>query len=99
MRGRFFASLMAAVLAALLFLDGGALAASHNTAKSTGKESDRTVMLMSGVIGPGSYREFRRFVRKTKPDLIVLEGPGGVLGEAILIGEERIVSEQRLQFP
>ncbi len=43
---------------------------------------------MTGVIGPGSYRQFRRAVARSKPDLIVLEGPGGILGEAIRIGDE-----------
>ena len=45
-------------------------------------------LLVSGVIGPGSYAEFRTAVSRATPALVVIEGPGGVLGEAILIGEE-----------
>jgi hypothetical protein len=88
MRGRVFVSILAAALAAALVLGDCAAAASRNNAKPVAKEREQTVMLMSGMIGPGSYREFRRFLRKNQPDLIVLEGPGGVLGEAILIADE-----------
>jgi membrane-bound ClpP family serine protease len=47
-----------------------------------------TVLMVSGVIGPGSYDEFRAAVSRARPEIVVIEGPGGVLGEAILIGEE-----------
>lgn len=50
--------------------------------------AEPTVLLVSGVIGPGSYDEFRAAVSRARPKIVVLEGPGGVLGEAILIGEE-----------
>jgi membrane-bound ClpP family serine protease len=45
-------------------------------------------LLVSGVIGPGSYDEFRAALMQGSPDLVVLDGPGGILGEALLIGEE-----------
>ena len=51
-------------------------------------EEGPTALLVSGVIGPGSYDEFRAAVARATPALVVIEGPGGVLGEAILIGEE-----------
>ena len=47
-----------------------------------------TALLVSGVIGPGSYDEFRAALWRAEPELVVLDGPGGVLGEALLIGEE-----------
>lgn len=47
-----------------------------------------TALLVSGVMGPGSYDEFRAAVMRTTPELVVLDGPGGILGEALLIGEE-----------
>jgi hypothetical protein len=47
-----------------------------------------TALLVSGVIGPGSYDEFRAAITRDTPTIVVIEGPGGVLGEAILIGEE-----------
>jgi membrane-bound ClpP family serine protease len=50
--------------------------------------SQPTALLVSGVIGPGSYDEFRAAVSRARPEIVVIEGPGGVLGEAILIGEE-----------
>lgn len=47
-----------------------------------------TALLVSGVIGPGSYEEFRAALLRGNPELVVLDGPGGVLGEALLIGSE-----------
>jgi membrane-bound ClpP family serine protease len=47
-----------------------------------------TALLVRGVIGPGSYDEFRAALVRASPAIVVLDGPGGVLGEAILIGEE-----------
>ena len=47
-----------------------------------------TALLVSGVIGPGSYEEFRLALMRGAPELVVIDGPGGVLGEALLIGEE-----------
>jgi hypothetical protein len=63
-------------------------AESASTRRSGGSDGDQIVLVMTGVIGPGSYRQFRRAVARSKPDLIVLEGPGGILGEAIRIGGE-----------
>jgi hypothetical protein len=51
-------------------------------------QDEATVLLVSGVIGPGSYDEFRTAISRNTPKIIVIEGPGGVLGEALLIGEE-----------
>lgn len=53
-----------------------------------------TALLVSGVIGPGSYDEFRAALKRARPELVVLDGPGGVLGEALLIGSE--VRERQL---
>lgn len=50
--------------------------------------SEPVALLVSGMIGPGSYDEFRAAIARATPRVVVLEGPGGVLGEAILIGEE-----------
>jgi hypothetical protein len=47
-----------------------------------------TALLVSGVIGPGSYEEFRLALMRGAPELVVIDGPGGVLGEALMIGEE-----------
>lgn len=45
-------------------------------------------LLVSGVIGPGSYAEFHAALSEARPDIVVIDGPGGVLGEAFLMGEE-----------
>ncbi|MGH6925161.1 MAG: hypothetical protein ACRED5_15615 [Propylenella sp.] len=50
--------------------------------------SQETVLLVSGVIGPGAHMEFRAALSRGAPGLVVLDGPGGVLGEALLIAEE-----------
>ena len=47
-----------------------------------------TVLVMQGTINLGAYREFLRAVSRTKPDLVIMEGPGGVLGEAMMIADE-----------
>lgn len=60
--------------------------AERNAAKRAADEA--TVLMVSGVIGPGSYDQFRSAIERSKPQLVVLEGPGGILGEALLIGEE-----------
>jgi hypothetical protein len=49
---------------------------------------EQVVLVMSGMIGRGSHREFRRAVSRSKAEVVVLEGPGGILGEALLIAEE-----------
>jgi membrane-bound ClpP family serine protease len=47
-----------------------------------------TALLVTGVIGPGSYEEFRSALDHGTPELVVIDGPGGVLGEALMIGQE-----------
>jgi hypothetical protein len=55
---------------------------------ATAVRQDETVLLVSGVIGPGAHQQFRAALSQGSPDLVVLDGPGGVLGEALLIAEE-----------
>lgn len=59
-----------------------------NSAGESGVSSEPTALLVSGVIGPGSYNEFRVALMNARPEIVVLDGPGGILGEALLIGEE-----------
>lgn len=47
-----------------------------------------SVLMVSGIIGPGAHRQFQAALWRAEPRLVVLDGPGGVLGEAILIAEE-----------
>lgn len=51
-------------------------------------DDDQSVLLVSGVIGPGAHRQFRAALSGGAPELVVLDGPGGILGEALLIAEE-----------
>jgi hypothetical protein len=46
------------------------------------------VLLISGVIGPGSYDELRSALTHSSPKLVILDGPGGILGEALMMGDE-----------
>lgn len=64
----------------------GGLAAGQSSASSSADEE--TVLLVSGVIGPGAHQQFRAALLRGSPKLVVLDGPGGVLGEALQIGEE-----------
>jgi hypothetical protein len=73
-----------AISALLVF--GNASPGAAKPARNSDRE--QVILVLSGVIGPGAYREFRRAVRRAKPDFVLLEGPGGVLGEALLIGQE-----------
>jgi hypothetical protein len=57
----------------------------RGTAPASG---DETVLLVSGVIRPGAHLQFRAALSRGAPRLVVLDGPGGVLGEALLIAEE-----------
>jgi membrane-bound ClpP family serine protease len=50
--------------------------------------ADNSVLMVSGIIGPGAHRQFQAALWRANPKLVVLDGPGGVLGEAILIAEE-----------
>lgn len=59
-----------------------------NSGGTSSGSGDPTALLVSGVIGPGSYDEFRAALMNARPELVVLDGPGGVLGEALLIGSE-----------
>jgi hypothetical protein len=83
--------LASAVLAGLVSF----VAASTSLAESEIRRGPRhdprphqIVLVMSGMIGPGAYEKFRRSVARSRPDVLVLEGPGGVMVEAMLIAEE-----------
>ena len=87
MRNRIVSLLLTAILIALSAGDPSSAAPRSQRAKSSG-QGEEVVLVMTGVIGPGSYQKFRRLVSRSKPDLVVLDGPGGVLGEALRIGQE-----------
>lgn len=55
---------------------------------ATAVRDEETVLLVSGVIGPGAHHQFEAALSQGSPELVVLDGPGGVLGEALLIAEE-----------
>jgi hypothetical protein len=77
MRTPFFSMFVAALCAATL------LAARPGPA--VGQES---VIAMSGVIHPGADSIFRAAVSRSRPDLVILSGPGGDLGTALHIAAE-----------
>lgn len=91
---RIFVAALSAFLAVAAPAPGAADEAMRNefykslSANRASVANEPTALLVSGVIGPGSYDEFRAALMNASPDLVVLEGPGGVLGEALLIGEE-----------
>jgi hypothetical protein len=64
------------------------LAARHTSGQSASAARDDSVLLVTGVIGLGAYQRFRAALSRGTPQLVVLDGPGGVLGEALLIAEE-----------
>ena len=58
-------------------------------AQSRGRAAaDPVVLVITGTIGRGASREFQKAVTRSRPGLVVLDGPGGYLGEALLIGGE-----------
>jgi hypothetical protein len=62
--------------------------AKRSQANRSAEDGEATVLLVSGVIGPGAHTEFRAALSRGAPEMVVLDGPGGVLGEALLIAEE-----------
>jgi hypothetical protein len=99
MRGLIFSRFLIAALAALLPLAASSIAVADDAMRNefyrglSGQAAEAggdvpMALLVSGVIGPGSYDEFRDAVSRSSPALVVLDGPGGVLGEALLIAEE-----------
>lgn len=56
--------------------------------KRASRGDDKVVLVLTGVIQPGAYRQFRAAIAGRNPAVIVLDSPGGVLGEALLIGDE-----------
>lgn len=63
---------------------GGAAGAPADAGRSTRV----TRLQVTGVIGSGAHRQFRAALSRGNPELVVIDGPGGILGEALLIGEE-----------
>jgi hypothetical protein len=55
---------------------------------ATPPERASATLLITGMIGPGAYDRFRAELMRRRPTLVVIDGPGGVLGEALRIGEE-----------
>ncbi len=60
----------------------------HKRQGAATPDDEQTVLLVSGVIGPGAHRQFRAALSNQAPELVVLDGPGGILGEALQIAEE-----------
>ena len=73
------------LLAALISLGLNALTPSLTQAAS-GHEPARLVL--SGVIGPGAFLRFRAELDRTNPQVVIVDGPGGRVFEAVLIGTE-----------
>ncbi len=89
MRHRIVSLLLTAVLIVLSLGDPSAAAPrSKRERNARSGQGEEVVLVMTGVIGHGSYRKFRRLVSRSRPAYVVLDGPGGVLGEALRIGEE-----------
>jgi hypothetical protein len=47
-----------------------------------------STLVLSGVIGPGAFARFKAELDRRNPDVIVVDGPGGRVFEAMLIGTE-----------
>jgi hypothetical protein len=67
---------------------GAAAAGAASRAPAAREARESTVLMVSGVIGPGAHRRFQAALYRANPTLVVLDSPGGVLGEAIMIAEE-----------
>lgn len=75
MRKLLYSALAAAFISAMV--------ASPAAARET-----EAVIAMSGVIHPGAYEVFRTVVTQSRPNLVVVSGPGGDLGTALRIARE-----------
>jgi hypothetical protein len=88
MRSRIVSLLLSAVLIVLSMGDLTDAAPRSKRERAKSAQDEQVVLVMTGVIGPGSYQRFRRLISRSKPAYVVLDGPGGVLGEALRIGQE-----------
>lgn len=59
-----------------------------HSGRAAAADDEQVVLVLTGVIQPGAYRQFRAAITRRSPALVVLDSPGGVLGEALLIGGE-----------
>lgn len=87
MGSRILAAFVAVALAFASFADIAPAAAKPRARAAAGAGGD-VVLVLTGVIGRGAYRQFRNAIGRSRPGLVLLDGPGGILGEALLIGGE-----------
>jgi hypothetical protein len=51
-------------------------------------QNDKSVLVLSGVIEPGAFARFKAELARRRPDVVAVDGPGGRVFEAMLIGTE-----------
>jgi hypothetical protein len=84
-------AVLAFAIAGKMFAAAGAGAAEISFFERKGNsatEKTERILIVSGQILPGTFNRFRQSLVRHKPDLVVLEGPGGLLLEAVLMGTE-----------
>ena len=79
MRKLLFSSLAAALAATTL---------AWTTPPAAAARANDAVVAMTGVIQPGAYEAFHTVVKRARPNLVVVSGPGGDLGTALRIASE-----------
>lgn len=76
--------------AALLVVADLSLAAGRPASRRLGEQGGEraATLVISGPIGPGTYRRFMVDLERKRPSVIVLDGPGGRILDAMMIGTE-----------
>jgi hypothetical protein len=79
------------VLATLIGLSAAAPAGAGNIYRDVGVRpggKTKSVLVLTGVIRPGTFKRFVADISREKPEMIIVEGPGGRIFESMLIGTE-----------
>lgn len=87
MRNQIVPLFLTAVLLAVS-LSYASEAAQTQSKRVTAGQNQQAAVVLTGTIGPGAYKQFLQRSSRPKAAYVVLDGPGGVLGQALLIGDE-----------
>jgi hypothetical protein len=90
-RIRGVALLIAPALVVLTGLWASAPAAAGNVYRDSSVRAGsktKSVLVLTGVIRPGTFKRFVADISRRKPEMIIVEGPGGRIFESMLIGTE-----------
>jgi hypothetical protein len=60
----------------------------HRDGRGQAGRDNKSALVLSGIIRPGTFKRFVADIARRKPEIIIVEGPGGRIFESMLIGTE-----------